>query len=356
MCDRMESTQLPLASPMTKAARPPAAPRPILWWVGTFGGAFLACVLLFAAWSKAIDPAAFVDQIHNLGLDFAIPAQAVALIALALEAGLGLALLLGVRRKWVLIPATLLVAFFLSLTGRAWWLVLHGQGNAAESCGCFGNQVQRTPGQAFWQDLALLVPALLLAWVGRERRAPLFPPVRTAVAVIGALAIVILAWKAPELPLDDLATRLRPGLQVGGICTGEGAQKVCIDSLIPELRQGEHVVILGKLDDDSLTHSVDALNAYSSDAASAAPGAGKPTLWLLTAATAEQQRAFFWKWGPTFQIREAPPELLRPLYRRLPRSFEVRDGRVTHTFGGLPPFVQAAERSNPQDTSTRSSK
>jgi hypothetical protein len=254
-------------------------------------------------------------------------------------------LLLGVRRKWVLIPATLLVAFFLSLTGRAWWLAAHGLRDAGESCGCFGNLVQRTPAQAFWQDLALLVPALLLAWVGRERRPPLFPPVRTAVAIVGALAAVIFAWKAPALPLDDLATRLRPGVEVGGVCVGEGAQRVCLDSLIPELRQGENLVVMAKLDDDGLTKSVDALNAYAGTA-------GNPALWLLTSSTAEQQRAFFWKWGPRFQIREAPPELLRPLYRRLPRSFTVRDGRVTHTFAGLPPLSPAVSK----DTSMRSSK
>jgi uncharacterized membrane protein YphA (DoxX/SURF4 family) len=338
----MESTQTPLARPRTAALKPP---RPLLWWVGTFAGAFLGCVLLFAVWAKMIDPGAFVTQIQTEGLDFLIPARGVALIALALEAGLGLALLLGVRRKWVLIPATLLVAFFLSLTGRAWWLAAHGLRDAGESCGCFGNLVQRTPAQAFWQDLALLVPALLLAWVGRERRPPLFPPVRTAAAVLGALAAVIFAWKAPELPLDDLATRLRPGIQVGGVCVGEGAQRVCLDSLIPELRQGENLVVMAKLDDDGLTKAVDALNAY-------AGAAGHPALWLLTSSTAEQQRAFFWKWGPRFQIREAPPELLRPLYRRLPRSFTVRDGRVTRTFAGLPPLSPAASK----DTSMRSSK
>ena len=332
----MESTQTSLAQ---------KPPRPLLWWVGTFAGAFLGCVLLFAVWAKMIDPGAFVTQIQTEGLDFLIPARGVALIALALEAGLGLALLLGVRRKWVLIPATLLVAFFLSLTGRAWWLAAHGLREAGESCGCFGNLVQRTPAQAFWQDLALLVPALLLAWVGRERRPPLFPPARTAVAVLGALAAVIFAWKAPELPLDDLATRLRPGIQVGGVCAGEGAQRVCLDSLIPELRQGENLVVMAKLDDDGLTKSVDALNAYAGTA-------GHPALWLLTSSTAEQQRAFFWKWGPAFQIREAPPELLRPLYRRLPRSFTVRDGRVTRTFAGLPPLSPAVSK----DTSLRSSK
>ncbi|MEO6191924.1 MAG: MauE/DoxX family redox-associated membrane protein [Thermoanaerobaculia bacterium] len=341
----MESTQTSLAQPPRPRIAALKSPRPLLWWAGTFAGAFLGCVLLFAVWAKMIDPGAFATQIHTEGLDFLIPAQGVALIALALEGGLGLALLLGLRRKWVLIPATLLVAFFVFLTGRAWWLAAHGLRDAAESCGCFGNLVQRTPAQAFWQDFALLVPALLLTWVGRERRPPLFPPVRTAVAVLGALVAVIFAWKAPGLPLDDLATRLRPGIQVGGVCAGEGAQRVCLDGLIPELRQGENLVVMAKLDDDGLTKSVDALNAY-------AGAAGHPALWLLTSSTAEQQRAFFWKWGPRFQIREAPPELLRPLYRRLPRSFTVRDGRVTHTFAGLPPLSPAVSK----DTSMRSSK
>jgi uncharacterized membrane protein YphA (DoxX/SURF4 family) len=327
----MESTQTHTALPRTRAA---VSPRPILWWVGTFGGAFLACVLLFAVWAKAIDPPSFVDQIHTEGLDFLLPARAVAFIALALEAGLGLLLLFGVRRKWVLIPATLLVAFFLSLTGRAWWLAEHGQRNAAESCGCFGNLVQRTPAQAFWQDLALLVPALLIAWLGRERRPPLVPPKRTAVAVVGTLAVLILAWKAPELPLDNLATRLHPGVEVSKTCVGEGAQRACLDGMIPELRQGENLVVMAKLDAPAFTRAVDALNDYASG-----PG---PALWVLTSSTAEQQRAFFWQWGPRFQIREAPPELLRPLYRRLPRSFAVKDGRVTTTFQGLPPAVQAS--------------
>ncbi|HET9209908.1 MAG TPA: MauE/DoxX family redox-associated membrane protein [Thermoanaerobaculia bacterium] len=328
----MESTQSPTVPT-------PRSPRPLLWWVGTFGGAFLGAVLLFAVWAKAIDPPSFVDQIRTEGLDFLLPARAVALIALALEAGLGLLLLLGVRRKWVLIPATLLVAFFLSLTGRAWWLAEHGQRNAAESCGCFGNLVQRTPAQAFWQDLALLVPALLLAWVGRERRPPLFPPKRTAVAAIGTLAVLFLAWKAPELPLDNLATRLRPGTEVSKTCVGEGAQRVCLNGMIPELQQGKHLVVMAKLDDPAFTKAVDALNAYASN-----PG---PALWVLTSSTADQQRAFFWQWGPRFQIREAPPELLRPLYRRLPRSFAVKDGRVTATFQGLPPAVQAPASSKP---------
>ncbi len=318
-------------------------PSKILWWVGTFAGAFLGCVLLFAVWAKMLDPAAFADQIRLEKLDFLLPAQAVALIALALEAGLGLALLLGVRRKWVLIPSVLLVAFFLFLTGRAWWLAAHGLRNEAEACGCFGNLVQRTPAQAFWQDLLMLVPPLFLAFLGRDRRGRLFPPLRTAVAVIGALAVMGFAWKAPELPLDDLATRLSPGVKVEQICAGADTEKVCLDSMIPELGEGRHVVVMAKLDSPELTEAVSALNTYAGKSEN-------PTLWLLVSSTPEEERAFFWSRGPVFQIRQAPPALLRPLYRRLPRAFEVQDGRVVRTYGGMPPFAASSN-----DSSKRSS-
>lgn len=336
----MDATETTPARPSEKAPSHPA-----LWWIGTFAGAFLGCVLLVAVWAKMLDPMAFADQIRLEGLDFLLPAQAVVLAALALEAGLGLALLLGVRRKWVLIPAVLLVAFFTFLTGRAWYLAAHGLRDAAESCGCFGNLVQRTPAEAFWQDLLLLVPPLGLAFLGRDRRTRRFPPLRTAVAVLGAVAVPLFAWKAPELPLDDLATRLRPGVDVASLCAGGGdAPQVCLDSLVPELREGEHLVVMTKLDEPELTAAVDALNDYSGKA-------GNPRLWLLASATAEQQRAFFWQWGPRFEIRETPPELLRPLYRRLPRSFLVEGGKVARTFAGMPPSLA----DHPQDSTERSS-
>jgi hypothetical protein len=55
-----------------------------------------------------------------------------------------------------------------------------------------------------------------------------------------------------------------------------------------------------------------------------------------------------------FQIRQAPPALLRPLYRRLPRAFEVQDGRVVRTYRGMPPLDQVA--ANSKDSSKRASK
>src|SRR6476619_3750313 len=116
-----------MKSESTATPGPPLeAPRPRRWWVGTAAGALLGVVLLAAVWGKALDPAAFAEQIRIEKLDVLLSAGTVALIALALETALGIALLLGVRRLWVLVPAGLLVAFFAFLTGRAWWLSAHG--------------------------------------------------------------------------------------------------------------------------------------------------------------------------------------------------------------------------------------
>jgi uncharacterized membrane protein YphA (DoxX/SURF4 family) len=302
----------------------PERARPRLYWLGTAAGIFLGAVLLVAVWAKALDPSAFADQIRLEGLDVLLSAQAVALIALVLEAGLGLALLLGIRRLWVLVPAAVLVAFFTFLTGRAWWMSAHGL-REAEACGCFGNLVQRTPAQAFWQDLLLLVPALLLSFVGRERAAR-FPTVRTALVAAATIAVAVFAWKAPELPLDDLATRLSPGVEVEEICAGAAEDAVCLDTVAPELRQGRHLVVMADLEDPALGDAVAGLNKIKDG-----------DVWVLSASPSEQHRAFFWRFGPAFQVVETPEPLLRPLYRRLPRSFRVEDGRVTETFAGLPP-------------------
>jgi uncharacterized membrane protein YphA (DoxX/SURF4 family) len=325
-------------APLAASAKTGTADRPRFFWVGTVAGALLGAVLLVAVWGKSIDPVSFSDQIHSEKLDFLLSAPAIALIALALEAGLGLALLLGLRRLWVLVPAALLVAFFTFLTGRAWWLSAHGVREA--SCGCFGNLVQRSPAEAFWQDLLLLVPPLLLAFLGRDRRGPRFPPLRGAAVALFAVAVTAFAWKAPSLPLDDLATRLRPGVEIKNLCAGSGRTGICLDTIASGLTTGDHLVVIADVTDPELTSSVESLNEL-------ARGSGGPEVWLLTAATPEQLTTFRWTQGPAFEVVETPQELLRPLYRKLPRTFRVKDGRVTRTYAGIPRLAQTASGAPP---------
>lgn len=178
--------------------------------IGTSGGMVLGAVLLFAAWTKALDLSGFAAQIRTEGLDFLLPARVVASIALALEAGLGLALLLGIRRRWLLIATALLVSFFVFLTGRNYWLVSRGLRSASESCGCFGDLIVRTPAEAFWQDLLLLIPAMVLAFVGRPRSSGTQPWRRLAAATAMALAVVVFAALLPPKPHIPPEKQLAP--------------------------------------------------------------------------------------------------------------------------------------------------
>jgi hypothetical protein len=51
--------------------------------------------------------------------------------------------------------------------------------------------------------------------------------------------------------------------------------------------------------------------------------------------------SFLFTFGPAFKIHDAPPALLRPLYRRLPRAFSVRDGKVERTYSTVQEIRQA---------------
>ena len=101
--------------------------------------------------------------------------------------------------------------------------------------------------------------------------------------------------------------------------------------IVAELAEGEHLVVLADLADPAFGESADRLNEYH--------WAGNgPRLWVVTAASDEERFTFRFTWGPAFEIREAPAALMRPLYRTLPRSFLVRQGRVAETWNGLPPL------------------
>ncbi len=297
--------------------------------VGILGAFMLGAVLLVGGLSKAVDPQVFAEQVGAEGLDFALSAETVALVAIGLEIGLGAALILGVRRLWILLPAAMLVGLFLFLTGRSYWNFAQGIVDETASCGCFGNLLDRTPGEAFWQDLLLMVPALLLSFLGRAPSG--FPRARLGWVAAVTLVGVVFSWKAPELPLDDVATRLKPGKATEAICSGGDDNRLCITSLIPDLEAGAHLVILADLASPAFGEAVADLNRYFLSGQ-------EPKLWILSSSSPEEQRLFFWQRAPTFQIIDAPQALLRPLYRTLPRSFLVSDGKVMQTFSGLPPL------------------
>jgi len=283
--------------------------------VGTTAGLVLGLVFLVAAWGKAIHPEAFVEQIRFEGLDFFGLAHLVALTAIAVEVALGTALILGLRRWWVMVPTVALVVFFLFLTGRSYWRFEQGIITDAEGCGCFGSLLSRTPAQAFWQDLVLLGLPMILTFLGRPKGKQRQPVLRLALVALLTVASVVLGLMAPGLPLDDLATRLSPGVNVGELCAGakDDPARICLDTLIAELDSGHHWIVMTGLEEESFLESVPRLNK-------ATMNGSERRLWIVSAASKEVVGAFSWTQAPAFEVREVPESLLKPLYRRLPRS------------------------------------
>ena len=296
-------------------------------WVG---GVLLGGILLVAAWAKFLDPAAFAEQIKTLGLALVLDAELLAWLGVAVEAGLGVALLLGLRSRWLLVFATGLVLFFLFITGRTYLRDLRGLPIEEGACGCFGSLIERTPGQAFWQDLLLLVPGLALCWLGRGRRVAA-PGLRWLAASGLALVAFALSAKSLALPLDDLATRARPGALIAGLCAGVEPSRICLAQLAPGLASGRTWVVVGNLEDEEFaTRDTPELNRWID-------GHPDERLMVLVSATLDEQNRFFWKAAPAFELQDAPPGLLKPLYRTLPRSFLVENGVIVETADGLPP-------------------
>lgn len=168
--------------------------------VGAAGAIILGAVLIIATFGKVIAPIVFVEQIRNEGLDIIFSANTVALLALAIEMWLGVALLLGDRSRWILYPTAFLVGFFLIMTGRTYWLVLTGQLDNSHDCGCFGVFLQRTATEAFWQDLFILGVPLLMCFQGRRVSVGRGPSWRFWAGALGAAMIVVYAVFAIGMP------------------------------------------------------------------------------------------------------------------------------------------------------------
>lgn len=182
-------------------------------WISLAGALILGAVLLVAGYAKLLEPGAFAEQIRLEKLDFLFSASTVAIIALGLEVGLGVALLLGVRSLWILVPSSALVAFFVFLTGRNYWLVSQGLRDPDATCGCFGSLLERSPSEAFWQDMLLLVPPLLLAlFMGRDHWLE-FPGKRILVALIAGLITVAFAWNSSDLHFAEEAARIADSVE-----------------------------------------------------------------------------------------------------------------------------------------------
>ncbi len=182
---------------------------------------------------KAVDMELFIRQIK----DYDIISHPVLLTlgawgVILVEWVLGAALVVGYRLRLFASLSALLMMVFL---GAVIWAWITG---ASEDCGCFGAFVQRTPGEAALEDLALLAILLL----GRPRkndprgaRAGIrFWPVLVA-GMLGAALPMVYGSPVERLtrPPAEIVQSEFNGLKIQGM----GLEKI-------DLNRGTHLIVL----------------------------------------------------------------------------------------------------------------
>jgi hypothetical protein len=196
-------------------------------------------------------------------------------------------------------------------------------------CGCLGNFVERTPQQALQEDL-IFVGLAIVAFVGR--RPPTAAPQprwpRWAIA-FGGMAGIAFCLLSPRLPLDNMATRLKPGVAIGAVKFGDQA----LDNYSAGLQDGRHLVLLWdrSRDDEATKQAVDRINTSMTRLADSGIA-----VWGLAEKNEELSSQFFWRMGPQFDFIEPPHAFMRALYRKLPRAALIVDKQVVKVWNEIP--------------------
>ncbi len=292
-----------------------------LWVLGHIARLVLGVVYLWAGVLKAPDPLGFARDIAQYGIISGWAATVFAFLLVPAEVALGCALLLNFRPRLSLAMACALMVMFIAAISYAL-----AAGQPLEDCGCFGSNAPRTPQQTLAEDgvfLALGLAGLAGVRAGSARGAGAARQWKAALLAATAAGSGAFVVAAPHLPIDDLATKLAPGVTWK-------STKVALPEV--DLTQGAHLVALLRLTDDASLGSMDALNVLAQRL---------PLVGLHSDDEAVYNR-FFWTHGPAFELHYLATSDMRSLHRGLPRFFAVRDGIVTATWSEVPVESDAA--------------
>jgi uncharacterized membrane protein YphA (DoxX/SURF4 family) len=294
----------------------PQLPRTLSWRriSGHLGRLALGLIFLAAGVLKGLDPAEFTHQVAGYGIVGDRPASVLAPALIVLEILLGIALVAGIRPILGGLAALLLLLVFVGI---------EAYGMAAgrtESCGCFGAYVQRTPAEVIGEDL-LFAGLALLAIVGLRDWVGMRPVRAAAVLILGAILAASFVVASPSLPIDDYVTRLRVGRTLADLD---------LAARLPELLQGRHLVVLIDVTDPRAAEVAAGLGAL-------AGRSGMPAVVGLTPSTEQEIDTFRWTAVPAFEIHRIDRDVIKRLYRKLPRFFVIDSGRVAAVYDGAPP-------------------
>lgn len=284
----------------------------------------IGAILLLAGILKAWQPLDFIQQIADYKIVSApLPIKIAAWAMIAVECGLGMALIAGYRRKWTLPATAALLVAFLVLLGWAWHT------GATEDCGCFGSWLKRTPAEAFAEDFVMLL-AIGSAWYLSRHEPVRFRSARIALvnaAVVASLALTGMS-STSERQSSDPTVRLKS--QGGGVNIIQG---VDIQGIAENTAAGWKTLVLM---DTGCTHcqqSVPALNDLGSTISGYSP------LIALCSNSEAEVEMFRNKYGSRFPIGRVKYDDFMRLFERgkTPRIILLYDGSPVKIWDGAVP-------------------
>ncbi len=168
-----------------------------------FARVIVGATFLFSGFVKAIDPLGFAYKIEDYLVELQLTeffplALPMAIFMVVAEFSLGVALLLGIYRKWTVRFIGLFMVFFTPLT---LWIAIT---NPVEDCGCFGDALIISNWATFYKNLVLLAGTILLLLQWR-RITPLFSRRLAPAAVLFTLVFGLFfsLWNVVRLPVMD---------------------------------------------------------------------------------------------------------------------------------------------------------
>jgi hypothetical protein len=284
----------------------------VLRWTARILQMIVAGIFLVAALLKALDPAGFSDQIAGFGI-FPHLSIVAAWCFIVAETVLATALLCNLLPRYATLLSMALLMGFIGVT------VYSMIDNAAGSCGCFGNLVHRTPEQTIVED-ALMIFALLFSFLVLYREQARGKLWKSIVSLSAGVFIAAVTFLSPSIPADSIVTDLRPGRYF---------DSWPVEGMYRNLSSGTHVVFLFSINERGIETDAAMMNTI-------AQSERVPSTIGLIVDPASNLTIVKFQYAIAFEVGALEPRFARRLYRTLPRTFILNDGKVEAAWSKIP--------------------
>ena len=273
--------------------------------------ALVGVVFLVTGGLKTLDSAPFARQVARFRLLPPSWTRPAALLLIAFECALGVALVTSISPLVYPLAAAVLLVFLL-LT--AWGV----RSRRIEDCGCYGGLLMMTPAQSIALDV-LYLALVAVAWLFAPAAAAI-APWKGALVVVAALAALAASIHSQRRPLADLAL----------LRVGRHWRRSWLKHYGRDVTRGSHFVVFLSRDCPYCKRWVPLLNVIEVQP-------DLPSVVAVMSLEGDELRAFLDAHLIKFPVAHMPQSLVSLMAHAYPTAALIEDGRVMQKWVGEMP-------------------